>query len=218
MLTAGRGVWSRWLCQNSAGPNVSTDMRPQLTLIVLAVALIFGVAQANAQIPPGNSGADQYTEGTPGAGGNTPSGGGGKDNKGGSGGSGSGNESGSGDGQSLPSDTVAALESQGDEGAQAAAVLQASAPGGERLRDAIEKKRSGEGGAASSGNGGSGPGEESAAGAKSEQGLSDAVTTAFGGSENGMGSLFPILLGLVLVGAIALAVARNRSGSGGSPA
>jgi phage tail tape-measure protein len=104
-----------------------------LTLLVLALAL---PAAAVAQdVPPGNSGIDQYQESIPGVGGNRPTGGSGS---GGSGGSGTastgGSVSGSEQSRISPS-TVRKLDKQGADGKATAAAAAATAPAPTPARD-----------------------------------------------------------------------------------
>ena len=106
---------------------------PRITL--LAAVLVFlvagpGSALAANPIPPGNSGADQYTEGVPGAGGNEPSSGGGSSNDSRSG---------------VPGSAYDGLASQGDAAAAAAAVLQASSPDSRALNRAVRQRENGRG-------------------------------------------------------------------------
>src|SRR3954466_9200033 len=94
-----------------------------LTLLVFALAL---PAAALAQdVPPGNSGIDQYKESVPGVGGNRPTGGSG------SGGSGTASTGGSGSaaGESrIPPSTVRKLDEQGPDGKGTAAAATLPAP------------------------------------------------------------------------------------------
>ena len=100
-------------------------MRKLLT--ATAALLLVMPAPALAQtLPPGNSGVDEYTEGVPGAGGETPS------SKSGDDGAGAGGETGgSGPGGSsdvLPEDIVSELTSSGADGKAAAALAEQTAP------------------------------------------------------------------------------------------
>ena len=154
---------------------------------------------ASAQgIPPGNSGADQYAEGVPGADGNNPANGGSSD--GGSEGSG---ETGAG----LPSQVVDELEESGADGAAAVSALGSSTP--EKADGAGKKGPTGVDAEAGSG---LGTGEaDSAQGALGD--LADAVVA---GSDEGMGAFLPILLALVLLLGLTLAFLRRRA-QGDSP-
>lgn len=85
-------------------------MRLPGSLAIFACVVLLVAPQAGAaEIPPDNSAADEYTEGVPGAQGNTPS-----------------TEEGGG----LPDSANDALDSLGPAGAEAAAVLGSSAPPG----------------------------------------------------------------------------------------
>lgn len=176
-------------------------------LALAAGAMTASVASAQG-IPPGNSGADQYAEGVPGADGNSPANGGSSD--GGSEGTG---ETGGG----LPSQVVNELEESGSDGAAAVTALGSSTPEG--------TGGAGTGGAGTNGAGNKGPaGVDAEAGsaigageADSDRGalgdLADAVVT---GSDEGMGAVLPILLALVLLVGLTLAFLRKR-GQGDSP-
>jgi hypothetical protein len=158
----------------------------------------------------GNSEIAQYLENVPGACGDQGIGGGnGSGDQGTSAGSGQGGSGVSGTG--LPTGTINRLESLGPAGAQAASFAESTSPG------TVE------------GTGAGGSGGSSAAGIQSASGgtasvddggdgsflsaLADLVTgnEAGGSSDQGMGTLLPILLGGVLLGGVGiLALRRGR--------
>jgi hypothetical protein len=120
-----------------ANPYQSVMRAISLTLLVFALAL---PAAAVAQdVPPGNSGIDQYQESVPGVGGNRPAGESGSGGSGtSSGGSGTaspgGSTSASGKSQISPS-TIRKLDKQGPDGKATAAVAAATAPAPTPARD-----------------------------------------------------------------------------------
>ena len=158
-----------------------------LGLAVALVAPSFALAQG---IPPDNSGADQYVEGVPGAGGDKPSGGGG--------GGGAGNGVEGEDGSGLSPAAQEALEAEGPAGAQVAEAVGATAPGkggkgadGAKAQDSADSVQRGE-----DNDGGSG--------------IDDVVGSLTGSDSGGMGLALPAILLLTLLGALALAIVRRR--------
>ena len=89
-----------------------------ITLLFIGLALPAGAAAQN--VPPGNSGIDQYKESLPGVGGNRPTGGPGA-------GTGSGTSSSAGQSRISPS-TAKSLNKLGPDGKATAAAAAASAP------------------------------------------------------------------------------------------
>jgi hypothetical protein len=163
-------------------------MRKLAVVLFALFALLATPATGYAQ---DNSAQDEYTENVPAGGGDRPS-----DNAGG-GGSGEG-------GGSLPPGTVQDFQALGADGEAAAALAEATAPGGENGRDRATGTRGGDGAPAT---GGGSP-------------IGDVVGDVAGGSgdEGGMGVALPLILGASLLGAIALLVARRRGGSEAGPA
>jgi hypothetical protein len=159
--------------------------RVSTTIALVALAL---AVPAGAQAQD-NSALDEYLETIPGAGGDNPSSG----QDGGSGGG----------GDPLPAETSASLESQGPAGAAAAAVAEATAPerrGGAGGSGERERRGSEDGG---SGGGGGLPA------------VDEVVDNVAGGSDSdGLGIVFPIVLGAALLAAIAFVLIRRRGGPG----
>jgi hypothetical protein len=111
-----------------------------LTLLVCALGLPAAVVAQD--VPPGNSGIDQYKESVPGVGGNRPTGGSG------SGGSGTASTGGptSASGESrIPPSTVRKLDKQGPDGKATAAAAAATAPAPTPARDLGSSNDSGPG-------------------------------------------------------------------------
>jgi hypothetical protein len=145
------------------------------------------------RLPPGNSGASQYSEDVPAPGGNHSS----NDVGGGGGG---------GDSSNLPPGVVSALQAQGAAGAGAARFAQATGPG-----------QAGKGG------NGAGGGENSGQSAVGGNGgglgdILDQVAGGGGSDSGGMGILLPIILGASLLAAIAVLATRwaRRGPAGGT--
>ena len=177
-------------------------------------------------VPPGNSGLDQYTENIPGAGGNHPTGGGGSHHQGGGGG---------GNGSAVSPGVTNTLNSQGAAGQGAASLATATAPdvggpaqhGGNAQATQGGNTQGGKGGGsanatgnananAKGGNGATAGGAAhsgNAASGNSGSGV-DAIAAELTGSgvDNGMGIFLPIILGVALVGALALVALRLRRG------
>ena len=174
-------------------------MKKISTLLAVVAALALpGVAMGQG------SGADEYSEDIPGGGGNQPS----NQNGGGSGGTGG--------GSTLPSGTQADLAAQGDDGAAAANLAQQTGPG--------ENGNGGKSNGAGSGDGAGGTGSGSSGDVNlapadsdsSGSGIGGVVADLAGGSDDGMGLLLPIILGSVLVAAVAFVLFRRGGGSPGS--
>jgi hypothetical protein len=169
-------------------------VRTRIAIATLAalfvVALPVAGAAAESRVPPGVSGANQYSETLPGPGGNDRTGGG----------------SGKTPAQAVGKENAAKLEALGPDGRAAAELAAETAPGG-------GKAAGGHGGAAS--NGGA-SGSSSGAGASGSSGLDQVFgqVTGTGGSEsgsNGMGLLLPLLIAAAIVAAAAYALNRRRT-------
>jgi hypothetical protein len=189
-------------------------MRKFSTALALGCLLAFPASalagHGHHQVPPGNSGIDQYTESIPGAGGNHPT----------SGGGGGGNHSGGGgNAPTVSSSVTQALNSQGAAGQGAANLATGTAP-------KVRGEATGSGNAGAGGSGGSkGAGHGSANGADEGTGASSAGSGGHGsgadavaaeltgsGTGNGMGIFLPIILASTLVGALVLVALRLRRG------
>lgn len=164
-------------------------MKQKLTITFVAIAAMVLAPAALAQKPPDNGAVDEYTEGVPGSGGETPSG-----SSSGSGGA-SGSDS---SGSAVSPSNIEALESHGEDGAAAATLAQATAPDGAGKSPEGQKAGS--------------DATSPAVGAAEPGGLSAAVETVTGDGSSGMGILLPILLGAIAVGVMALAL-RRRGGA-----
>jgi hypothetical protein len=170
-------------------------------------------------VPPGNSGLDQYTENIPGAGGNHPTGGGGSHHQGGGGG---------GNGSSVSPGVTSTLDSQGPAGQGAASLATATAPdvgGPAQHGGAAQAAQGGKSGGSASATGNSKGGNGASAGGAAHGGNAasgdsgsgsgvDAIAAELTGAgvDNGMGIFLPIILGVALVGALALVAFRLRRG------
>jgi hypothetical protein len=166
-----------------------------LTTLCIALLAVPGAAMATSTVPPGVSGAAQYTESLPGAGGEESTksvveadkGGGGKA---------------TGPAQTLGTENAEKLEALGPEG-KAAAGLAAAGRGGDGGNGSGDKDGSeGTGGAAAgtatrSSGGGSGVGQ---------------VVGQLSGSEgsSGMGLLLPLLIAMAVVAAAGYLIGRRR--------
>jgi hypothetical protein len=114
-----------------------------LTLLVLALALpAVGVAQ---DVPPGNSGVDQYQESVPGVGGNRPTGGSGSGSETASGPAATGGSTSGSPESRIPPNTVHKLDKQGPDGKATAAAAAATAPAPTPARDLGSSNDSGPG-------------------------------------------------------------------------
>lgn len=174
------------------------SMRKVLTsLAVLALLALPGATVAHAQ---GNAAVDEYSESTPGGGGNKPS----------NSGSGSGSSSGDASSGPLTSAQIAALEAQGRDGAAAAALAQSTGPDGKG------QNREGAGSAGLTGGGGA-ANEPTQAQDSGGPGITEAIGDLAGGSDSGMGPVLPIVLIAAVMGSLAFVVVRRRgSGHAGS--
>jgi len=163
---------------------------------LVAVALIATLAHtaaaaAQATLPPGDSGVDEYVEGVPGPKGQVPSSKVGK---------------GKGDGeQALPPRVLRQLEALGEDGRAAAELAQATAPS-RADRASARKGRDGAGGSS-----GSAGGESDGSGGSA---ISEVVGKLIGGGEGGMGWALPLILLVTVLSAIAVVVARRSRGAG----
>jgi hypothetical protein len=175
-------------------------------------------------VPPGNSGLDQYTENIPGAGGNHPTGGGGGSHHQGGGGGGN--------GSSVSPGVTSTLNSQGPAGQGAASLATATAPdvgGPAHHGGTAQAPQGGKGGGsanatgnanthakgANAGTSGGAAHSGNAASGNSGSGSGvDAIAAELTGAgvDNGMGVFLPIILGVALVGALALVALRLRRG------
>lgn len=151
------------------------------------------------------SGADEYTENIPGGGGNTPTNNNGNGSGGGSDGGGS----------PLPQGAQEALAQQGSDGAAAANLAAETGPN----RNATSGKQGGGSGGDGAGGGLSGgEGSSLSTPTKSDSGgsgIGEVVGELAGGSDDGMGILLPIILGSVLVAAVAFVLIRRTGGPAG---
>jgi hypothetical protein len=165
---------------------------------VIALAFTAPTHAAPPTIDPGDSAADQYTEGVPDAKGNKPT----PDRRSSGGRTGSsGAATGSGGGTTASQSALAALSQLGNDGSAAAEVVAVTAP---------ERERTGQSGGSDGSDGrqaGQSAPPEEAEGASPAAGL----FSAFTGEENGLGWLLPVLLGAALAGALAFAMVRSRS-------
>jgi hypothetical protein len=158
---------------------------------LFVVALPTAGAAAESRVPPGVSGANQYSETLPGPGGNDRTGGG----------------SGKTPAQAVGKENAAKLEALGPEGEAAAELAAETAPEG-------GKAGGGHGGAAS--NGGASGSSGSGSGTAGSSGLDQVLgqVTGTGGSEsgsNGIGLLLPLLIAAAIVAAAAYALNRRRT-------
>ena len=209
-----------------------------LTLLATLVISAAGAATAIAATPNGSA-IDQYQENIPGAAGDQPSdggngagnGGGGNShsgNGGGGGGAGGGGAGGGGAGgggsggpASLPSSTADQLQSDGTDGAAAAALAQQTAPpaadgGGHGNGSTGGASGGGQTGGQSGGSSAGGAGS-AATGSGSDQGgrsgaghVLSAVVDGSSGDDGGIGVALPIVLGATLLAAPLLLIARRR--------
>jgi hypothetical protein len=181
-------------------------------MLVLLSTLAFAApaAASHETIPPNNSGANQYTENLPSAGGDQPTNdpvGGSEGGDDGSAGSGSDDAAGGagGSGSSLPPGAEAAFDSlsaKGAAGAAAAALARAGAPAtGDRV-----------GGAQRAGSSEAGEIGGEGGGSFLEQLLQRLTST----DSDGMGILLPIILVLSVLAALLVALARRQGRAGRS--
>jgi hypothetical protein len=164
--------------------------RVHILAFICLLATAGSAAATHQAIPPDNSGAGQYTENVPGAGGDKPSdglGGG----SGGPGGSGSGPGGSSGELSPDAEAALGSLASKGPVGAHAAALARAGAE--PRASDNAR---------------GNGPtGSENAEGGSF---LSEVLRQLAGTDSDGMGMALPIIIALSFVAALLLVLARRR--------
>lgn len=165
--------------------------RVSILAIIGLLALAAPAAASHQAIPPDNSGAGQYTENVPDAGGDKPSdqlvAGGGSD--------------GSGSGGALPpgaEDALDSLASQGPLGAAAAGLARAGAE-----PSASDRGQGGPGGPAGSPRTGSAGEDEGSV-------LGELFGQLTGSDSDGMGIALPILLALSVVAAVLIVLARQR--------
>ena len=179
--TAGHGTAS----PSGLAIRTMPALRQKATTFVLlaAAAALLLPATASAQ---GNSGADQYREGVPGGGGDTPTG---DVNKGD-------------DSSSSVSDATedALTSAGGSDGAQLTELTNATAP----QRASHKRQKSGSGSRSGSGEGG---GESVAVGGDAAE---QSLRSSIGAGPSGLGWGLPALMGLGLVAALGLRV-RNRA-------
>jgi hypothetical protein len=167
-----------------------------LVAILLATA---GTAAAAQNVPPGVSGANQYTETLPGPGGNSAAGGGTPTGGGASA------------AQTLGAKNARKLEALGPEGKAAAALATESSPAGPS-----PKKKGHQGGThAAQGTGGkedpsAGQGTSAANGSSGVQQVLGQITGTGGSNSGGMSWLLPLLIGASVVVAAAYLFARHR--------
>lgn len=154
-----------------------------LASAVAALVILAVPATAQETIPPGNSGADEYTEGVPGPGGEQPTG----PNNGGGGGE---------DSPPLPSSTASALGQAGAGGALVQSVVGQTAPDSQALRDAVSGK-------------GEKDGEAVAAGAADDSSPLDSLAAVGTGADQGLGAGLPALLVGALLAAGAFVLVRR---------
>jgi hypothetical protein len=173
---------------------------------VLLVAMLLaaaGTAAAAQNVPPGVSGANQYTETLPGPGGNTPAGGG-TSNGGGT----SGPKSAA---QTLGAMNARKLEALGPEGKAAAALATESSPADSSSKKAGHKgsKQAGQGSGGKAGSSTS-AGSSDAQGSSGVQQVLGQITGTGGSSSGGMNWLLPLLIGASVVVAATYVFARHR--------
>ena len=160
---------------------------PIATLLTMLGLAAPAAAQDEVYAPPGRSGIEEYLEVVPGAGGDKPANG-----------DQSANAKAPTPATALGADNVQKLEALGSDGeAAAAAAAAGTATDGPTVRQR-QKSQS---------HGGASNGESIAAAGGGDRVTS--VARALGGDGGGMGLLFPILLGLTLMLALAFTVARK---------
>jgi hypothetical protein len=191
------------------------------TLLALLALLVPTAGAAAARVPPGNSGAIQYSETVPGAGGEE-----GTRESVGQGGKPSSAEAEAGTKSAIPTSTSAELEKLGPEGEAALNLADsgATSSGSTKEKDAGKgkgksKPGTGEGkdrgkeSAAAAGAGGSGTpsgGSSSLTVEGGNSGAGEVLGGAFGTSGGGLGFLQLLILATVVVGAGAYLVERRR--------
>jgi hypothetical protein len=178
----------------------------------LMLAAVPGVALANSRpvVPPGNSGANQYVEVIPTAGGGRPTH---TVHTGTGAHRGPGSPSGGGGGAAVAKSTQQALLAQGHTGAQVAAIAKATAPAG---LTGLPSGRSGGGMDRQTGPTQAPAASRSDSGTASSGGSTAPATAllrAVTGSGGGLGSLLPTILIAMLVCALVVGLQRRRRGS-----
>jgi hypothetical protein len=185
-------VHSAWPAPSNSLATVNPQARKPKAITRIAtavtVAMLLVPAAASAQ---GNSGADQYREGVPGGGGDTPTG---DVDKGGNSGDGNGPSSVSG------ATERALTTAAGSDGAKLADLTNATAP------DRAAKKKHDKKGADTGSQPERGGGGETASGEAAGQ----SVRSSIGAGPGGLGWGLPALMVLGLVAALAVRI-RNRS-------
>jgi hypothetical protein len=187
---SGRPILTGGRCQEARAICVSIWVRLRIgiaALIALCMAALpVADATAETRVPPGVSGANQYSETLPGPGGNDRTGGG----------------SGGTPAQAIGKGNAAKLEALGPEGKAAAELAARTAPAG---------AHGGNGGAGTNGSGsrdsGSGSGSSGL-----DQVLGQVTGTGGSGSgSGGMGLLLPLLIAAAILVAAAYALNRRRA-------
>lgn len=164
---------------------------PIATLVLLATLALPAVGAAASKVPPGVSGANQYTETLPGPGGNTRAG-----------------DDGSGKtpAQAVGKRNAAKLEALGAEGRAAAQLAAETAPAG--------NAGGGQGGTVqgggAQGQASGGSGSNASGSSRLDQVLSQ-VTGTGGSDSGGMGLLLPLLIAAALLMAAVYAFNRRRT-------
>ena len=152
-------------------------------MLLLFLALPGATAAASA-VPPGNSAADQYTEGIPGPSGNLPTGTpGGKTNP----------------AQALGARNAQRLKHFGSAGRAAAEIAAATAPA-----------RQYGAGSGTAGSAASGKGDSAASGSAGSSGFAEVLKRAVGVDQSGSSIFLPLVLGASLLVAIAILLGRRR--------
>ena len=174
----------------------SSFSQRQLKLFPLALLLALAVAAPSSarnrsRTPSGNSAISQYLESIPGAGGGRPTNTIHPSNK-----SHSSPSAGGGSHSAHSSSSASGLAAQGPDGAAVSSLVGATAPQG----------RSGIGAPGSAGTGRN-PGRTLGLDARARGAFSPSTSSAGGG---GVGVVLPVLMGLSLIGTIALAILRRR--------
>ena len=165
---------------------IRTALATALLALCALSACAGSAAAAPGRVPPGNSGAAQYTETLPGVGGNQTTSGVREGQSGRQGGA----------AHSLGAGQAARLEALGKEGADAARLAANGEPPGSAGGNGARGTGGGEGSAP--------PGNAS--------GLAQVVSAATGTSgSSGMGLLLPLLIAVGVLGALAFLVIRRRS-------
>jgi hypothetical protein len=188
------------------GPYSLLVTRTRLIAVpVLLVAIIFasfGTAAAQ-NVPPGVSGANQYTETLPGPGGNSAAGGGNS--------AGGGTNTPKSTAQTLGAKNARKLEALGPEGKAAAELATESSPAGSSSKKTGRK----EGKHAAHGTGGKAGSATStrssdASGSSGVQQVLGQITGTGGSNSGGMSWLLPLLIGASVVVAATYVFARHR--------